>query len=609
MIWKLALNGLKKKPKDYLILFAGSILAIAVFYMFLTLALNKEFILQNSMINNIQLVFIVGTVLLATITFFYLSYTNSFLLSLRKKEFGLYGLIGVKKQQLKRIFLIESIAITAFSLIIGTGLGVVLSGLVAVLLMNQLNTEFAAFEPFYVPAVLWTAAFFLGTAFFTATFHNVRLSKTSIIELLRADVQNDVLPPKRKSGAIQILLGLMFLAAGYIALIFMEFLRFIGLFAAPILTTLGTYLLFRSLLPLIIRQWKNNKRSNLKGINGFTLSQLSFRVNELKWVLPTIAMLIALSAGAISAGFAFKNDAILSTDQERLYDATLYNPGSAEERILQALPLAERLSYRFKTDGQSNYYIREELEAAPPLIVDWITYETKRAGALPETMEADESGYPLLPDDWVTAFEAIDPAFGSSGMAKIVSSTEYAEAPGEEITIVLARSTAFPQFLAEWQELDELQLKTFEGLPISFDPEYDSLPSKYAQFQSRYAFAGGTFFMGFFLGLAFLMMLASILMFKILSGSSSDIRRYENLRKIGVRKELLMKSISKEILIIFLFPAVIGLLHVAVGMRMFTFIIDQPYYRLWVSVLIFLAIYGAYYFFTVRLYRKLVLPE
>lgn len=170
----------------------------------------------------------------------------------------------------------------------------------------------------------------------------------------------------------------------------------------------------------------------------------------------------------------------LSTDQDRLYDATLYNPGLAEERILEAIPLAERLSYRFKTDGQFNYYIREELEAAPPLIVDWITYETKRARALPKTIKLGESGYPLLPDDWVTAFEAIDPAFGSSGMTKIVSSAEYAQAPGEEIAVVLARSTGFSQFLAQWQELDQLQLKTFEGLPISFDPEYDS-PVRYKQ--------------------------------------------------------------------------------------------------------------------------------
>lgn len=87
------------------------------------------------------------------------------------------------------------------------------------------------------------------------------------------------------------------------------------------------------------------------------------------------------------------------------------------------------------------------------------------------------------------------------------------------------------------------------------------------------------------------------------------IRRYESLRKLGVRKQVLEASISKELFIVFLFPAVLGLLHVLVGMRMLTFVMNDPYYRLWVSLLIFLVIYGSYYFFTVHLYRKLVLPK
>lgn len=115
--------------------------------------------------------------------------------------------------------------------------------------------------------------------------------------------------------------------------------------------------------------------------------------------------------------------------------------------------------------------------------------------------------------------------------------------------------------------------------------------------------------MGFFLGLAFLTMMASILMFKILSGANNDIRRYDSLRKLGVRRRLLEKSIYREILIVFLFPGILGLAHVLIGMRIFTFILEDPYYRLWVSLLIFLIIYGGYYFFTVHLYRKIVLPK
>lgn len=609
MILKLALGGLKRKQRDYLILFTGLIVSVAVFYMFLTMALNKEFITGNAVINHIQLVFTVGAVLLSTITFFYLFYTNSFLLSLRKKEFGMYELIGAKKQQIKQVFLLETMMITAAASTIGILLGFFLSGLVAGLLAGQLNVEFTDFSAIYWPAVLCTWLYFFGAAFAVSFINNSKLSKASIIDLLKADVQNDFVPAKPKGSIWMILTGLALLGIGYTSLFFMEILRFVGLFTAPIATTLGTYLLFVSLLPIIIQKWKGKKALNLRGLNSFTFSQLSFRLNELKWVLATIAMLIALSAGAISGGFAFKNNAVTAINEERLYDAALYNPGAAEEEILDAIPLEEQSSYRFKADDEFVYYVLEELNANPPLIIDWITYQTKRPDLLPEKLEVDESGYQIIGDDWMTALDTINPAFSTLGTFRIVSKESFEQKNGKEISIVLARSENFSRYLEQWQTLDQLQLKGGEKLPVPFDPGYDSLSSKYSQFERQYAFASGTFFMGFFLGLAFLTMMASILMFKILSGANSDIRRYDSLRKLGVRKELLKASISKEIFIVFLFPAILGLLHVFVGMRMFTFVMSDPYYRLWVSLLIFLIIYGSYYFFTVHLYRKLVLPK
>src|SRR6476469_2610932 len=98
MLGKLALSGIRSKLKDYIVLLAGLVMSISIFYMFQTLAWNKEFTTENAMINNIQLVFNVGSFLLAAVTFFYILYTNSFLLSLRQKEFGMYMLLGAKKK-------------------------------------------------------------------------------------------------------------------------------------------------------------------------------------------------------------------------------------------------------------------------------------------------------------------------------------------------------------------------------------------------------------------------------------------------------------------------------------------------------------------------------
>ncbi|PFX95213.1 ABC transporter permease, partial [Bacillus toyonensis] len=88
MLFKLSMSGLKSKRKDYMVLLVGLIMSISIFYMFQTLALNKTFIEGNSM-DGIFSVFQTGSFLLGFITLFYILYANSFLLSLRQKEFGM----------------------------------------------------------------------------------------------------------------------------------------------------------------------------------------------------------------------------------------------------------------------------------------------------------------------------------------------------------------------------------------------------------------------------------------------------------------------------------------------------------------------------------------
>ncbi|PGK55515.1 ABC transporter permease, partial [Bacillus thuringiensis] len=154
----------------------------------------------------------------------------------------------------------------------------------------------------------------------------------------------------------------------------------------------------------------------------------------------------------------------------------------------------------------------------------------------------------------------------------------------------------------EWKKIDDLQLEKYK------DVTAENLFSKYQIYTDSYAMASGTVFMGFFLGVAFLAIMASCLMFKILSGSSKDIVRYEMLWKIGVRHELLVKSIYKELFLVFLFPGIVGMIHVLMGMKIFGFILIDPYFRIWLPLLIFVIIYSIYYFITVQLYKGIVLP-
>jgi len=167
----------------------------------------------------------------------------------------------------------------------------------------------------------------------------------------------------------------------------------------------------------------------------------------------------------------------------------------------------------------------------------------------------------------------------------------------------MGKTDDFGSYIKEWKKLDELQIAKYKNVKA------EELGSKYQTYIMSHDFASGLMFMGFFVGIAFLAMMASCLMFKVLSGASKDVTRYQMLHKIGVRRELLTKSIYKELFFIFLFPAIVGITHILVGMNMFSPLVIDPYSRIWLPLVIFIVIYSMYYWITVQLFKGIVLPK
>ena len=121
---------------------------------------------------------------------------------------------------------------------------------------------------------------------------------------------------------------------------------------------------------------------------------------------------------------------------------------------------------------------------------------------------------------------------------------------------------------------------------------------------------GGLEFIGYFLGIAFLAMLASCLMFKILSGTQQDRIRYNLLTKVGTRRSLLNQSINREIFVLFALPGILGIIDVLFGLQMFkSFFNNNPYQNIQYPIIIFVVLYLLYYFLTTWLYKLIVLPK
>ncbi|WP_042167563.1 FtsX-like permease family protein [Paenibacillus gorillae] len=649
MLIKLALSGMKSKLKDYLVLLAGLVISISIFYMFQTMAWNRSFTENNAVINSIQLVYVLGTVLLSAITFFYILYANGFLLSLRQREFGLYMVLGARKDKIRKLMFIETIVLGMVALAAGLGIGFGLSALVGRLMARQLQVDLAGYYPVYGPAIGFTVLFFVALFVFSALWNQLKLARLQVLQLLHGSTRAD--RPWRSSGwkKVMVVVGVIAILLGYLSLTFMEQLREIGLFTATFMTPLGTYLLFMAFLPPFIARLKRSQQ--LRGIRAFTFGQLSFRINGLTKLLATVAMLIALGAGAIAGGLAFWNDAFIRGETYRVYDTAVHNPNEAETEVLAGIPFKERFTYRYKLDNEVLYYAKDDLESQRPLVHSqqgrdyWDQLKRvedpllkgtaadsagkasagERAGGSAggvtgESADGDTAGSDAgfgngaeggtdsgmerddresLSADWTTFLWQIAPPDLSYSYVRLVDNAQFEALKAKEQIVVIGRTDDFLTYRSSWEKLDQLAMEKNAGITVTW--------SKYENYQRALGISSGTMFMGFFLGLAFLAMMASCLMFKILSGAAKDIQRYEMLHKLGVRRERLSRSIYTELLLVFLFPGIAGLLHVLVGMRLFSFILAEPYYRLWLPILLFAVIYSAYYFITVNLYKRIVL--
>ncbi|MGG0154169.1 ABC transporter permease [Bacillus mycoides] len=622
MLFKLSRHSMKKMLKDYMVLLIGLVISISIFYMFQTMAMNSEFTKDNSLISSIRLVFWVGAILLSFITVFYIIYANSFLLTLRRKELGMYMMLGAKKKKVAQLLFIETFGMGIVSIIIGILVGIVLASVAGNFLMNGMEISAKGnYASVYTPAILVTSIFFLILFFITGLMNSFRLLRKTELELIREDETQDEVKKSKTRTVIMTVLGVLLVSTGYYFMVNIKMFAELGFIIATIVTTVGTYFIFSSLLPLFVMKIKGNKKRNETGLNSFTYAQLRFRVTSLSRVLGTVAMLIALGAGAMTAGMAFQKNVGIMTDFSRVYDVVIHDPNEQDKAALKEMEIVEESKYKYKVDGEAVYYLRNDLTEKPPLISDHFDTKTlkepaRKRVATPLTepvysaLEAPEvaNKLPRMPKDWedavVREIQITHNQFNGKPV-RIADEERYKGIQGTEHTVTLAKVDDMKKYKPLLLDIDKRQKELIEkttGAKVE-------LYTKMTIYQFMNSFMSGTMFMGFFLGIAFLAMMASSLMFKILTGASRDVRRYEMLRKIGVRRSMLTKSIYKEISYLFIFPAIIGISHVLVGLNLFSFILVDPFVKVWVPIGIFLVIYFIYYWITVQLYKGMVMPK
>ena len=304
-LFNIAIKNIKRNFHNYFLYFVSMIFSIMIYFIFTTIQYNTQ--VQEIAGSSITFftVFKAAAIVIAIFVAIFIWYSNSFFIKKRKKEVALYSLLGIRKKQIARMLFYENIVMGITALVAGIFMGSLFSKLFIMLLIRLMG--FSANIIFMIPskAVLDTTVVFIILFLITSIHGYSLIYRFKLIDLFKAENQGQ---GEAKTSVLHSILSVLLIGGGY--LIYTKGFEIFSVFTILItlvLTVIGTFMLFSSLTPLIIKLSKKNKKRYYKGINMIETSQLLYRIKASARTLAIIAILSAttLTAMDVSAGFYY----------------------------------------------------------------------------------------------------------------------------------------------------------------------------------------------------------------------------------------------------------------------------------------------------------------
>ena len=318
---RLAATGIRKNGRAYIPYILTAALMISIFYIIAFLGNND---MLGTMVGGGGMVMILnmGVIVMGIFSAIFLFYTNSFLIKRRKKEFGLYNILGLGKRQIARILVRETFFVYLIAEVLGLGLGVLFSKLAEMLAMKMLrgNVNYV----FYIDYMAVIIALILFAAIFAVILVNSlrQLFFSRPIELLHSENTGEK-PPRTNIPAAVI--GFLVLGvAYYMALRIKDPSVAIGMFfIAVILVIIATYLLFITGSVVLCRILQKNKRYYYKTNHFVSVSQMVFRMRKNGAGLASICILSTMVLVTLSSTVSLYRGIPDSIEEQYPHDITV----------------------------------------------------------------------------------------------------------------------------------------------------------------------------------------------------------------------------------------------------------------------------------------------
>ncbi len=344
MLCKLAWGNVRRAGRDYLVYLLTLTLGVTVFYAFNTISMQVDI----AGIDEKGLAQVMGSMLgdltyfLAGVMAFLMVYANNFIMKRRKKEFGLYQVLGMGRGRVATIMALETVIVSVVAFVVGIVLGAGLSQLMTFFTASLFKTQIANFHFFFsVHAFNLTLACMLVMFVLTLLLNLRAVRRTKLIELMGAERRNESIKTRNPWIAIAIFaVGVVLVGVAYYRLLrdgfpltatdskLQEAMNQFGITTAMV--TVGTFALFWGLSGMLIKLLQSLRGVYWRGLNMFTVRQLAAKVNTVCFSMGVIAMLLFLAITSVTCGMSIAN--VMNENLER------YNPVDVSQTYVYYTP-------------------------------------------------------------------------------------------------------------------------------------------------------------------------------------------------------------------------------------------------------------------------------
>ena len=344
MLCKLAWGNVRRAGRDYLVYLLTLTLGVTVFYAFNTISMQVDI----AGIDEEGLAQVMGSMLgyltyfLAGVMAFLMVYANNFIMKRRKKEFGLYQVLGMGRGRVATIMALETVIVSVVAFVAGIVLGVGLSQLMTFFTASLFKTQIANFHFFFsVHAFNLTLACMLVMFVLTLLLNLRAVRRTKLIELMGAERRNESIKTRNPWIAITIFaVGVVLVGVAYYRLLrdgfpltatdskLQEAMNQFGITTAMV--TVGTFALFWGLSGMLIKLLQSLRGVYWRGLNMFIVRQLAAKVNTVCFSMGVIAMLLFLAITSVTCGMSIAN--VMNENLER------YNPVDVSQTYVYYTP-------------------------------------------------------------------------------------------------------------------------------------------------------------------------------------------------------------------------------------------------------------------------------